>query len=127
MTAESYATQMKPLLSIKSLGKKAALVEIEDGVRGWKEVEPVDRQKEEGESDMVFTADVSWEEPFKKKSNIYMIVGPPNSGKSTFARFLVNRKFGDGDLDHVYCLDIDVGQPNFTLPGQVSLLKLSDT
>jgi polynucleotide 5'-kinase involved in rRNA processing len=31
-----------------------------------------------------------------------------------------------GVRDHLYFIDTDIGQPNFTLPGQVSLSKLSD-
>lgn len=48
-----------------------------------------------------------------------MITGPANSGKSTYCRFVSNRNH---QLP-TYVLDIDCGQPNNTLPGQVSLTK----
>jgi len=47
-----------------------------------------------------------------------VVCGGKGMGKSTFVRFLVNRSlpvFGE-----VVCLDLDPGQPEFTIPGCVS-------
>lgn len=87
--------------------KGTSLIELD---RGYVEVDAAEE---------VFTVGGKWEEPLKKKAKIYMVTGPANSGKSTFCRFLLNRHHAHP----TYLLDIDCGQPNYTLPGQVSLTR----
>ncbi|KAI9841375.1 MAG: Polynucleotide 5'-hydroxyl-kinase grc3 [Thelocarpon superellum] len=60
-----------------------------------------------------------------------LVCGPQGSGKSTYARILVNGLLTTVDtrlLQHhvpqVAFLDLDPGQPEFTPPGQVSLLVI---
>ena len=61
-----------------------------------------------------------------------LICGPKASGKSTFARILVNRFLtrapaASAPFDHrdgVAFLDLDPGQPEFSMPGQLSLCHL---
>ena len=57
-----------------------------------------------------------------------LICGPKSSGKSTFMRHLINGSltwFGSAAAsDGVALLDIDPGQPEFSSPGEVSLLHL---
>ena len=57
-----------------------------------------------------------------------LICGPKSSGKSTFMRQLINGSltwFGSAAAsDGVALLDIDPGQPEFSPPGQVSLLHI---
>ncbi|KAF3780268.1 Polynucleotide 5'-hydroxyl-kinase [Nymphaea thermarum] len=50
---------------------------------------------------------------------IVVVCGPKNSGKSTFARFLVNTLLTRHKM--VGYLDTDVGQPEYTPPGCLSL------
>ncbi|KAL8676042.1 MAG: hypothetical protein Q9186_007397 [Xanthomendoza sp. 1 TL-2023] len=51
-----------------------------------------------------------------------LICGPKGSGKSTFARMLVN---GLLKFRSVALLDIDPGQPEFSPPGEVSLVQVT--
>ena len=63
-----------------------------------------------------------------------MVCGPKNSGKSTFTRYLANsilmrttRRFQSQNItqdDGVALLDLDPGQPEFSPPGEISLLHL---
>ncbi|KAG5930908.1 hypothetical protein E4U53_002061 [Claviceps sorghi] len=55
------------------------------------------------------------------------ICGPKSAGKSTFARLLTNRLLTTchGDSRAVIVLDLDPGQPEFTPPGTVSLIRVS--
>ncbi|GAU25434.1 hypothetical protein TSUD_70870 [Trifolium subterraneum] len=53
---------------------------------------------------------------------ITLICGPANSGKATFSRYLLNVLFTK--CDKVAYLDTNVGQPEFTPPGFVSLTIL---
>ncbi|KAL9123160.1 MAG: hypothetical protein Q9187_000276 [Circinaria calcarea] len=57
-----------------------------------------------------------------------LICGPKASGKSTFARLLSNtiltRPASTGSSDGLLLLDIDPGQPEFSPPGEISLLHL---
>ncbi|KAL5729408.1 hypothetical protein ACHQM5_002368 [Ranunculus cassubicifolius] len=52
---------------------------------------------------------------------ISLICGPKNSGKSTFSRLLVNTLLQNPRYSAVAYLDTDVGQPEFTPPGCLSL------
>jgi polynucleotide 5'-kinase involved in rRNA processing len=53
-----------------------------------------------------------------------VIIGPVNSGKSTTARYLTNLYLNNHDT--VAYLDCDLGQPEFTPPGMVSLTMVKD-
>ena len=57
-----------------------------------------------------------------------LICGPKASGKSTFTRLLCNtiltRHTFTGSSDGLILLDIDPGQPEFSPPGEISLLHL---
>ncbi|GJN31869.1 hypothetical protein PR202_gb20322 [Eleusine coracana subsp. coracana] len=55
---------------------------------------------------------------------IVVVYGPGNSGKSAFSRLLLNTLLQR--YDKVGYLDIDVGQPEFTPPGFVSLHVLEE-
>jgi len=74
----------------------------------------------------IFKQDKSWDLPIAKESacDVYVIVGPSNCGKSTFAGYLLNQlvDLKTGEKDGIYYLECDAGQPHFTLPGQLSLL-----
>lgn len=71
--------------------------------------------------------------PFRPRTPrlfVAVICGQKNTGKSTFARLLMNHvlcqtlefdKYTDPDTSSVYLLDIDPGQPEFAPPGQLSL------
>ncbi|KAH6869602.1 hypothetical protein BKA70DRAFT_1131662 [Coprinopsis sp. MPI-PUGE-AT-0042] len=52
-------------------------------------------------------------------STAFLVKGPRNSGKSTFARTLLNRLLGS--YERVAFLECDLGQSEFTPPGMVSL------
>ncbi|KAF9478424.1 hypothetical protein BDN70DRAFT_879948 [Pholiota conissans] len=54
----------------------------------------------------------------------YIVKGPKNSGKSTFARMLVNRLLGS--YRRVAYLECDVGQSEFTPGGMVALNVISN-
>ncbi|KAI4244823.1 MAG: hypothetical protein LQ352_006689, partial [Teloschistes flavicans] len=65
-----------------------------------------------------------------------LICGPKGSGKSTFARMLSNamitnwsrkRQFGKNsrDVEGLILLDVDPGQPEFSPPGEISLVKVN--
>ena len=72
----------------------------------------------------VFKQDASWDKPLQKAKlcDNLIVVGPPNSGKSTFANYLVNKL----SLDTVYYIEADVGQPNFgILPGVLCMGTLN--
>ncbi|OJD38136.1 rna processing protein [Diplodia corticola] len=59
-----------------------------------------------------------------------LVCGPKNTGKSTFARLLLNRMFTidreamKTDEHSIFLLDIDPGQPEYSPPGQISLIEL---
>ncbi|KAA8909621.1 hypothetical protein TRICI_004456 [Trichomonascus ciferrii] len=53
------------------------------------------------------------------KPPVMMVTGPKSSGKSTFSRFLNN--FLNSKIDGVYYLELDPGQPEYCIPGTLSL------
>lgn len=62
--------------------------------------------------------------PTSDEMPIICVVGNRNMGKSTFARYLVNKYLGKYEL--VAFLDCDIGQPELTPAGMVSLHRLSE-
>ncbi|KAI0123612.1 hypothetical protein BJ170DRAFT_639784 [Xylariales sp. AK1849] len=58
-----------------------------------------------------------------------MITGPKSSGKSTFVKLLVNQFLtdfkGKRHAAHVIVMDLDPGQPEHGVPGQVSLVQVT--
>lgn len=69
----------------------------------------------------------------KSGSNFHervFVCGPKNTGKSTFARMLLNRIFTidrevmKTDEHSIFLLDLDPGQPEYSPPGQISLIEL---
>jgi polynucleotide 5'-hydroxyl-kinase GRC3/NOL9 len=62
-------------------------------------------------------------------ASITMICGPKSSGKSTFTRFLTNKlvlSTPNSQTMGVAILDLDPGQPEFSVPGQLSLTHLRE-
>lgn len=55
-------------------------------------------------------------------SGCVMVVGSQNIGKSTLCRFLANAMFSQHGL--CYWLDLDLGQPEFGVPGQLALHRV---
>uniref|UniRef100_A0A915Q185 Polyribonucleotide 5'-hydroxyl-kinase Clp1 P-loop domain-containing protein n=1 Tax=Setaria digitata TaxID=48799 RepID=A0A915Q185_9BILA len=60
----------------------------------------------------------------KGKRSITMVVGSKNTGKSMLTRVLANALLGK-DRPPPYILDCDIGQPEMSPPGCVSLIKLT--
>lgn len=72
-----------------------------------------------------------------KEQTAILACGPKRSGKSTFCRILINaivtkpisesqsRLLGSSEKPSVALLDVDPGQPEYGLPGQVSLVELA--
>lgn len=59
-------------------------------------------------------------------SSVILINGVVNSGKSTFSSCLINQLLTRADLSaDVYLMDLDPGQPNYSLAGQVALMRMS--
>jgi polynucleotide 5'-hydroxyl-kinase GRC3/NOL9 len=57
---------------------------------------------------------------------IAFICGPKSSGKSTFSKVLINRLVSRTNGSGVAVLDIDPGQPEFSTPGTLSLVHVTD-
>lgn len=56
-----------------------------------------------------------------------MLTGPKSSGKSTFARILGNKLLSDSSASKgIAVLDLDPGQPEYSPPGQLSLLHIQE-
>ncbi|KAH8668877.1 hypothetical protein BX600DRAFT_264715 [Xylariales sp. PMI_506] len=59
-----------------------------------------------------------------------MVTGPKSAGKSTFGRLLTNQLLTDSksrrQLRYVAVMDLDPGQPEYGVPGQVSLALVTD-
>ncbi|KAI2606746.1 hypothetical protein GGR54DRAFT_406973 [Hypoxylon sp. NC1633] len=78
--------------------------------------------------------DASSSEPISamiKKPISVMVTGPKSSGKSTFGKILANRLMTDRsggletrDFRQVAVLDLDPGQPEYCVAGQVALVRL---
>lgn len=60
--------------------------------------------------------------PFATERGLVLVCGAKGVGKSTFCRFLVNRLLGR--YPQVAYMDCDLGQPEFTAPGLLSLHRL---
>lgn len=75
-------------------------------------------------------ADLSKEK--RPKPPVVLVCGPKSSGKSTFSRLLANRMVtGIGSNKQriwpsVSILDIDPGQPEFSSPGVISLVRIEE-
>ncbi|KAH8687447.1 hypothetical protein BGZ60DRAFT_425347 [Tricladium varicosporioides] len=66
-------------------------------------------------------------DPAVSHNSAIMICGPKSSGKSTFAKIFANRLLSiaaGSSLSGVAILDLDPGQPEFSPPGQLSLVRL---
>ncbi|KAI9822464.1 MAG: Polynucleotide 5'-hydroxyl-kinase grc3 [Pycnora praestabilis] len=76
-------------------------------------------------------------EPTRRIVPMVLVCGPKSSGKSTFSRILVNKlvtrnlrgpktsaAHRNGRNDGVVLMDLDPGQPEFSPPGQLSLIHL---
>ncbi|POS87289.1 hypothetical protein EPUL_001516, partial [Erysiphe pulchra] len=62
--------------------------------------------------------------------SIVFVCGPKSAGKSTFAKLLINR-FISGSINDlattgVVLLDLDPGQPEYSPPGQLSLIHIKE-
>uniref|UniRef100_A0AC35UDU3 Peptidylglycine monooxygenase n=1 Tax=Rhabditophanes sp. KR3021 TaxID=114890 RepID=A0AC35UDU3_9BILA len=64
---------------------------------------------------------------FNRPTNCQRILalGADNSGKSTFNRYIANRLLSGGNKN-VYWLDLDIGNPEFTVPCVMSLSKVEE-
>lgn len=63
------------------------------------------------------------------KNQITMICGPKASGKSTFARLLTNKLLSsnyNAKSQGIALLDLDPGQPEYSIPGSLSLTHIRD-
>ena len=61
----------------------------------------------------------------RKTPTIALVCGPKGSGKSTFVRMLSNCSIDAKGARFMALLDIDPGQPEFSPPGEVSLVQIS--
>jgi polynucleotide 5'-hydroxyl-kinase GRC3/NOL9 len=60
-----------------------------------------------------------------KGKNRILVCGAKNVGKSTFVKFMCNRLLSTSSYEKVALLDCDVGQPELSPPGLLSLTVLS--
>lgn len=62
-----------------------------------------------------------------RTANRILVCGPKSAGKSTFGRLLTNRLVSRQlkDASGVACLDLDPGQPEYGLPGTLSLVHVT--
>lgn len=70
---------------------------------------------------------VDWEAVFGEHTSprCVVVVGGKNTGKSTFAKHFLNQHLSIGSPSVCY-LDLDPGQPEFSVPGTVSCSVVSD-
>ncbi|KAL8881612.1 MAG: hypothetical protein Q9198_001215 [Flavoplaca austrocitrina] len=61
----------------------------------------------------------------RKPPTIALVCGPKGSGKSSFVRMLSNGSIDTRGARFMALLDIDPGQPEFSPPGEVSLVQIS--
>ncbi|KAL9624186.1 MAG: hypothetical protein Q9204_007893 [Flavoplaca sp. TL-2023a] len=61
----------------------------------------------------------------RKPPTIALVCGPKGSGKSSFVRMLSNGSIDARGARFMALLDIDPGQPEFSPPGEVSLVQIS--
>ncbi|KAL7642176.1 UNVERIFIED_CONTAM: hypothetical protein RMT77_006737 [Armadillidium vulgare] len=52
---------------------------------------------------------------------IFVVTGGKSVGKSTFLKYIINRFLSILEVSHVACIDLDPGQPEFSLPGCLTL------
>ena len=82
------------------------------GLRNCREIDQHDNQYS------LFVRNETWVQPLREpKVDVFFITGPANCGKSTYANYLLSSLADKHPNQDVYFLDIDNGQPNFTLPG----------
>lgn len=66
----------------------------------------------------------------KSKPIVAMVTGPKSSGKSTFGKLLNNQLLTDAtgkrQIGSVAIMDLDPGQPEHGMPGQVSLVRVTE-
>ena len=55
----------------------------------------------------------------------FYIIGKEDSGKNTFIQYAINNLLPQEKVKEIYVLDFDPGQPMFTLPGCMSLVKVT--
>ena len=62
----------------------------------------------------------------RSKENITKVLvnGPINSGQSTFIKYLSNNLLLN-ELEEIFVLDCDPGRPIYTLPGCISLIRVT--
>ncbi|EPQ63639.1 Bgt-4829 [Blumeria graminis f. sp. tritici] len=64
------------------------------------------------------------------QNNAIMVCGPKSTGKSTFVKFLLNRLLSKYDdqikQQSAVLLDLDPGQPEYSPPGQLSLIHVME-
>ncbi|RKF63314.1 Polynucleotide 5'-hydroxyl-kinase GRC3 [Golovinomyces cichoracearum] len=67
-----------------------------------------------------------------RRAHVVFVCGPKSSGKSTFSKLLVNRLLsasaseGSNASHGVVLLDLDPGQPEYSPPGQISLVHVTE-
>ncbi|TQS37460.1 hypothetical protein Golomagni_02063, partial [Golovinomyces magnicellulatus] len=66
------------------------------------------------------------------RAHIVFVCGPKSSGKSTFSKLLINKLLsasaseGSNASHGVALLDLDPGQPEYSPPGQISLIHITE-
>eukprot|EP00554_Chaetoceros_debilis_P001930 CAMPEP_0194096396 /NCGR_PEP_ID=MMETSP0149-20130528/57322_1 /TAXON_ID=122233 /ORGANISM="Chaetoceros debilis, Strain MM31A-1" /LENGTH=855 /DNA_ID=CAMNT_0038782367 /DNA_START=41 /DNA_END=2606 /DNA_ORIENTATION=+ len=66
------------------------------------------------------------QEEDKMPLNAVLVCGAKGVGKSTYVRYLVNRYLSDNPLKQVAVLDCDLGQPELSPPGMLTLTMLKE-
>lgn len=76
----------------------------------------------DGETEKVISAILS-----ESKQTTVLVAGPKSSGKSTLARIITNSLLSARKHKTCFYLDLDPGQPEFTAPGVVSLVQVTQS